>query len=215
MARKRSRPAMGSDPPDELLMALSPLVRSEYRENYLDVKLFDIKYFDRYNTPMADLVDTLLDEWSDQRPEIDCSGLGVVVRVQLLSKLLSESAEEALSGLGVKLWEYDVLSALRRRGAPYEMPASELARDSMLTSGTITTRIDGLKERGLVARRRDPDDRRVVQIRLTNAGLDLIDRAIGTRTASADEQLDCLTPRERANVVAGLRKVLSRLAPGS
>jgi DNA-binding MarR family transcriptional regulator len=161
---------------------------------------------------MRDLVDDLLNEWAGQRPELDCSALGVVVRVQLLAKLLCESAEVSLAEFDLKLWEYDVLSALRRQGKPYEMLASELARDSLLTSGTMTTRIDGLEARGLVARHRDQNDRRAVRIRLTEHGLGVIDDAIGTRISAAENQLRRLDANERHQVSDALRKVLQNMA---
>jgi len=157
---------------------------------------------------MKDLVDELVNGWAEQRPELDCSGLGVVVRVQFLAKLLSESAERCLEDFGLRLWEYDVLSALRRQGKPYEMLASELARASMLTSGTITTRIDGLEARGLVERRPDRDDRRAINVRLTRQGLTTIDQAIGARVAGAENQLRWLSNKERDAVSTALRKLL-------
>ena len=157
---------------------------------------------------MRDFVDDLLNEWARQRPELDCSALGVVVRLQLLAKLLCDSAEESLVEFDLKLWEYDVLSALRRQGKPYEMLASELARDSMLTSGTITTRIDGLEERGLVERRPDVNDRRAINIRLTRQGLDAINDAIGARISAAEQQLGGLSNAERNQLSDALRKVL-------
>lgn len=161
---------------------------------------------------MPDLVDDLLNEWSRQRPELDCAALGVVVRIQLLAKLLCESAEESLAAFDLKLWEYDVLSALRRQGKPFEMLASELARDSMLTSGTVTTRIDGLEARGFVARRPDRKDRRAVNVRLTKLGLETIDEAIGARISTAEHQLNGLTATERHQVSTALRKVLQGMA---
>jgi len=161
---------------------------------------------------MGDLVDDLLAEWAEERPDQDFSALGVVVRIQLLSKLLTEGAEEALAELGLKLWEYDVLSALRRQGSPYEMNATELAQASLLTSGTITTRIDGLEARGLVARKPSPEDRRAVQIRLTRAGLALTEKAIAARLASANSQLSFLSARQRSSLSQGLGQMLTRLA---
>jgi DNA-binding MarR family transcriptional regulator len=170
------------------------------------------KYWPGRIAAMRDLVDQLLAGWAEQRPELDCSALGVVVRIQLLGKLLGESAEEALVEFGLKLWEYDVLSALRRQGEPYELPASDLARDSMLTSGTITTRIDGLQKRGLVERRPGQTDRRVVRIRLTQAGLDAVDAALQARLARADEQLKSLPNKERQALSSALRKILVKTA---
>ena len=161
---------------------------------------------------MKDLVDEMVKDWAAECPELDWSPLGVVVRIQLLGKALSESAEQALAEHDLKLWEYDVLSALRRQGKPYELAASELARASMLTSGTITTRIDGLEQRGLVGRIPDPDDRRSVRVRLTQTGIEAIDQAIRTRIAKAEAQLQALSNRERLHVSAALRKLMGHAA---
>ncbi len=157
---------------------------------------------------MKDLVDELVVDWAEERPELDCSGLGVVLRIQFLAKLLTESAERCLEEFGLKLWEYDVMSALRRQGTPYEMLASELARASMLTSGTITTRIDGLEQRGLVERRPDVSDRRAINVRLTRNGLATIHGAISARMAGAETQLQWLSGKERDALSGALRKLL-------
>jgi DNA-binding MarR family transcriptional regulator len=163
---------------------------------------------------MHDLVDQLLAEWGQERPELDCQALSIVVRVQLLAKLLRQGAEQALQPLGLKLWEYDVLSALRRQGRPYSLPATELARASMLTTGAMTTRVDRLEEKGLVRRATDPDDRRGVNVSLTRAGRRLIDEAINARLQAAETQLAGLATGERRSVSDGLRKILlSRQAP--
>lgn len=157
---------------------------------------------------MNDEVDRLLNQWAHERPELDCATLGVVVRVLLLAKVFRLSAERALAPLDLKLWEYDVLSALRRQGPPFQLPATGLARASMLTSGAMTNRIDRLEERGLVVRATDPADRRCVNVRLTERGRRLTDAAIEARLAASDRQLARLAPAERRAVTDGLRKVL-------
>ena len=158
---------------------------------------------------MDDQVDKLLHQWAHERPELDCSRLSVVVRVLLLSKVFRRSAEKALAPLRLKLWEYDVLSVLRRQGPPFQLPATGLARASMLTSGAMTNRIDRLEARGLVERVPDPDDRRGVMVRLTPVGRRLTDDAIEARLAAANEQLEVLSVQERRAVSDGLRKVFT------
>jgi DNA-binding MarR family transcriptional regulator len=157
---------------------------------------------------MSDQVDQLLEDWNAERPELDYSPLGVVVRIQLLGKLLQRSAEVALRPLKLKLWEYDVLSALRRKGKPFEQPATELARLTMLTSGAMTTRVDRLEAKGLVERTTDPEDRRGVNVKLTKNGLGVIDQAIQTRLEIAEAQLKSLSERESKSLTEGLRKLL-------
>ena len=158
---------------------------------------------------MNDAVDNLLADWRGERPELNYEALGIVVRVQQLGKLLRQDAEVALKPLQLRLWEYDVLSALRRQGQPHRMSASTLAKASMLTTGAMTTRIDGLEARGWVRREPDPDDRRGIQVSMTPAGQAIIDRAIGARLEAANQQLEQLTPRERASMTSGLRKLLN------
>jgi len=157
---------------------------------------------------MRDLVDDLQAAWAAELPELDAEVLSVVVRIQLLGRLLSRDAEQALEPLGLKLWEYDVLSALRRQGRPFCLPVSELARESMLTSGAMTTRIDRLEGRGLVHREADPVDRRGVNVVLSETGLRVVDEALAARLAAAEIQLDSLAARERAAISGGLRKLL-------
>lgn len=156
---------------------------------------------------MVDRIDRLLGQWLVQRPELDCSGLDVVARVQDLAKILRRNENDALEALGLKMWEYDVLSALRRQGEPFRMPATELARESLLSSGAMTNRIDRLEDRGLVEREPDPDDRRGVLVELTEAGRALVDEAIEARLGVANAQLANLTGRERKAISSGLRKI--------
>jgi DNA-binding MarR family transcriptional regulator len=156
---------------------------------------------------MIDRIDRLLGQWSAERPELDCSGLDVVARVQDMAKILRRSENGALDGLGLKMWEYDVLSALRRQGRPYRMPATELARESLLSSGAMTNRINRLEQRGLVARQADPDDRRGVLVGLTHVGRQLVDEAIEARLGVANDQLSGLTLQERNAISQGLRKI--------
>jgi DNA-binding MarR family transcriptional regulator len=155
-----------------------------------------------------DTVDRLLQQWRSERPDLDVSQLGLAIRIEMLAKLMRRETARNLSKLGLKTWEYDVLSVLRRQGEPFELPATELAKASLLTSGAMTTRIDHLESRGLVRRERDPDDRRGVRIRLTKQGLALIDEAIRARLSAAETGIGCLTRKERVSADAALRKLL-------
>lgn len=162
---------------------------------------------------MKDPVDRLLEQWRAERPELDVSGLGLAVRIELLAKLMRRSTEESLARLGLKTWQYDVLSALRRQGPPYELPATELARASLLTSGAMTTRIDHLQTQGLVERQPDPNDRRGVRVHLTERGRAMIDAAIHARFMAAELSVRELEPDERLALESGLRKLLLSLRP--
>lgn len=155
-----------------------------------------------------DAVDLLLQQWRSERPDLDTSLLGIAIRVDMLAKFMRKDTAESLSAVGLKTWEYDVLSALRRQGGDYELPATELARVSLLTSGAMTTRIDHLLSRQLVRRLPDPDDRRGVRVQLTKKGLTLVNKAIEARLDAAERGISKLSQKERLAAETALRKLL-------
>jgi len=154
-----------------------------------------------------DVVDDILDQWFEERPELDTSSLGVVIRVMSLNRAFLRQAGEALEPLDLEVFEYDVLSALRRQGRPYALPATVLAAETGLSSGAMTNRIDKLEAREMVRRRPDKSDRRAVVVSLTPAGKQAIDAAIQSRLAAADDSLQGISSKERNDLSALLRKV--------
>lgn len=155
-----------------------------------------------------DPIDDILEQWSDERPELDTAPLGVVIRVLSLYRCFSRDAARALEPLGLELFEYDVLSALRRQGAPFELPATGLAKQTELSSGAMTNRIDRLEERGLVERKADEADRRSVIVRLTKAGRRAIDEAFQFRLDAARNRLKGLDRGDQERLSGLLRMVL-------
>jgi DNA-binding MarR family transcriptional regulator len=152
-----------------------------------------------------DPIDQILGQWSDERPDLDTTSLGVVIRVMTLYRSFSRQAARALEPLDLELWEYDVLSALCRQGEPYVLPATRLARETELSSGAMTNRIDRLEGRGLVRRRPDRNDRRGVNVSLTAKGRTLIDEAIQHRLDAARESLRALSPAQQRELARLLR----------
>jgi DNA-binding MarR family transcriptional regulator len=155
-----------------------------------------------------DPVDEILEQWSEERPDLDTSSLGVVIRIMGLYKIFRRQATSALENVDLELWEYDVLAALRRQGAPFLLPATGLARETGLSSGAMTNRIDRLESRKLVKRSPDKADRRGVNVALTQRGRKLIELAIQHRLDAADEGLDALSARQRRTLADLLRTVV-------
>ena len=155
-----------------------------------------------------DAVDEILNQWSEERPELDTAPLGVVIRVMSLYRSFLREATSALEPLGLELWEYDVLSALRRQGKPFRLAASRLARETGLSSGAMTNRIDRLEGRGLVERQPHADDRRRVMVRLTRQGTGVIDEALRYRLDAAHKSLRELTARQQVQLAGLLRQVV-------
>jgi DNA-binding MarR family transcriptional regulator len=141
---------------------------------------------------MEDDVDRLIAAWRRERPDLDVSPMHVLSRVTRLALHLDRARKEAFADHGLEPSEFDVLSALRRTGEPYQLSPGRLVQETLVTSGTMTNRVDRLVRKGLVERRPDPADRRGVQVRLTPEG-----------RAAVDGALDALIGRER-ELLAGL-----------
>jgi DNA-binding MarR family transcriptional regulator len=154
-----------------------------------------------------DAIDDILEQWSEERPELNTASLGVVIRVMSLYRAFVRQADKALEPLDLELFEYDVLSALRRQGKPYALTATQLAKATGLSTGAMTNRVDKLEERTLVRRQRDKSDRRGVIVSLTTTGKRTIDDAIKLRLDAADESLRSISSKEQQQLAVLLRKV--------
>lgn len=157
--------------------------------------------------PGHDEVDRIVDSWLRERPDLDFSPLQVLSRVARLAKHLDRARRTAFTRSELQSWEFDVLSALRRAGAPYELSPKALILQTLVSSGTMTNRIDGLVERGLVQRRTDPNDGRGIRVKMSADGLSRVDAAI-TRLVDAEaELLGTLTAAEQEHLADLLRKL--------
>ena len=152
-----------------------------------------------------DRVDGLLAQWAEQRPELDVAPLQVVARIARVSYHLDRAVDAMLSSLELKWWEVDVMGALRRAGPPFRLSPGELSERLMVTSGTMTTRVDRLHERGFVAREQAEHDRRGVVVSLTEAGREVIDNAMQPHLANLERILEPLTTKSQADVADALR----------
>lgn len=121
--------------------------------------------------PASDEVDRIVDAWCRERPDLNFAPLQVLSRVGRLAKHLDRARRTAFSRSELESWEFDVLSALRRAGTPYELSPKLLLQQTLVTSGTMTNRIDRLVERDLVTRRTDPHDGRGILVGMTQGGL--------------------------------------------
>ena len=101
------------------------------------------------STPPADEVDRIVAAWRRERPDLDVGPLQVLSRVSRLARHLDLARGAAFAEHGLEGWEFDVLSALRRAGAPYELSPGQLVAQTLVTSGTMTNRVDRLERRGL------------------------------------------------------------------
>jgi DNA-binding MarR family transcriptional regulator len=127
---------------------------------------------------VQDEVDRLVSAWARERPDLDVRPLEVLSRVTRLAHHLDRARRTAFAAHDLEVWEFDVLAALRRAGRPYVLSPGRLLEQTLVTSGTMTNRVDRLESRGLVHRLPDPADRRGVHVRLTPAGKERVDAAL-------------------------------------
>lgn len=153
----------------------------------------------------SDAVDKILEQWQQRRPDLDTSPMGVIGRIARLTKHLDRSVLETVSEFGLNLGEFDVLATLRRSG---QLSPTGLFNALMISSGTITHRIDRLEKAELVKRIPDPSDRRGTLIVLTDKGLSLIEKAVDAHVANAHHIVSILEESERESLMRLLRRLL-------
>ncbi|WP_348788307.1 MarR family transcriptional regulator [Leifsonia sp. NPDC080035] len=154
-----------------------------------------------------DEVDRIVGAWLRERPDLDFSPLQVLSRVDRLSRHLDRARRSAFDRSDLDSWEFDVLSALRRAGSPYQLSPKALLQQTLVSSGTMTNRIDRLVARGLVERRTDPNDGRGILVQMTAQGLARVDAAI-TRLVDAEaDLLGGLSAVEQERLAGLLRKL--------
>ena len=116
--------------------------------------------------------------------------------------------DETLAQYDLTTSDWKVLCSLRWQGAPHKRSAGELARITDLSSGTMTTRLDGLEQAGLVRRLPDPGDRRGVLVELTKKGLRLHQEAVGVQAEKEALLAAALSEPEKEQLNDLLRRVL-------
>ena len=157
-----------------------------------------------------DAVDRITHQWRTARSDLDVSPLEVIGRVSRLSRLLDRRLAVNFARHGIEAWMYDVLATLRRSGEPYELTAGDLVRQTMVTTGAITNRIDRLEARGFVERRSTSDRRKVI-VRLTEAGFDKVEEVVQSHLDGERELLAGLSPRQQRDLASLLRRALTSL----
>ena len=155
-----------------------------------------------------DAVDAIVDQWHEQRPDLDPSAKHVTGRIIRLAGLFQEAYGEAFAPLGFNESDYGVLAALRRSGAPFELTPTELARTRMMTSGGMTAMLDRLERKGLIARTPNPADRRGSLVRLTEEGLAMIDDAMVRHTEAEHALVAALGAEDQKRLTTLLRRLL-------
>ena len=156
----------------------------------------------------SDEVDRIVDAWKQERPDLDVAPLQVLSRVTRLARHLDIARREAFAATDLEPGEFDVLAALRRNGKPYALTPSALISQNLVTSGTMTNRIDRLESKNLVARLPDPKDGRGVLVQLTQSGKSAVDRALEELLAREKSLLATISKTDREKLASVLRNIV-------
>jgi len=155
-----------------------------------------------------DRVDKIIKQWHQERPDLDVEPMEVIGRIKQLSQYFLREMDKTFSAHGLNGASFDVLATIRRSGAPYGLSPSDLMASTMVTSGTMTNRIDQLVKFGLVERTPNPEDARGFIISLTNEGRTLIDRALNDHVKTQAKLTTVLTKEDKRSLNSILRKLL-------
>jgi MarR family 2-MHQ and catechol resistance regulon transcriptional repressor len=130
--------------------------------------------------------------------------LDAYIKLSRASGTLDARLATNLARLGLTTGQLGVMEALMHLGP---LTQSELGRKLLRSGGNVTTVIDNLERRGLVARKRNPEDRRVVTVALTGAGSRLIGKVFPLHARAVAHSMETLTPGEQEELGRLCRKL--------
>ncbi|CAL9669799.1 hypothetical protein SUDANB1_07400 [Streptomyces sp. enrichment culture] len=157
----------------------------------------------------GDTVAAVVRQWRAVHPGLDTGPMEIIGRINRCAALLQQAEDAPLRRAGLSRPEFDLLGALRRTG--HELTPGDLARETFSSGAAVTKRLKQLTERGLVERRGDTRDRRVVHLRLTDAGRDLVDAILPVQLAYETAVLSGVDGPEQGELAALLGELLSQL----
>lgn len=158
-----------------------------------------------------DHVAAILDAWRAERPDLDVTPVAIFGRITRIERYQTAALREVWRRHQVDSGEYDVLAALYRSGPDYRLTPTELYRSVLVSSATMTERLDRLERRGLITRRPAGRDRRSVLVELTPVGRALFDQAHPDLLAAEASLLEGLSRQDRATLSGLLAKLAANL----
>ncbi|HEV2509625.1 MarR family transcriptional regulator [Bosea sp. (in: a-proteobacteria)] len=155
----------------------------------------------------GDHIDRLREQWQHELPELDTSPMAVIGRARRITLRLRPGIEAVFARHGLDAGEFDVISTLRRSGAPWRLTPTELYRTLMISSGGLTARLNRLEAAGLIRRHAAEEDKRSLLVELTEAGHAKAEVAFREDMELEKRLLAGLNTREQAELAALLRKL--------
>jgi len=161
-----------------------------------------------------DRIDALVQQWAEQRPDLDLGTMALLARLSRAAELVDGTVGKLAAEYGVNRGDGDVIFALRRSGEPFRLSPTQLARSLLMTTGTMTGRLDRLEKRGLIVRVPSAHDRRSLDVELTAEGRRQADEAVTRHGAGQQQIVSALSARDRADLDRVTRKLVAHLSQG-
>jgi DNA-binding MarR family transcriptional regulator len=164
--------------------------------------------------PVDDEIQRLVEQWRPERPDLDLDAMATIARLLQLGRMLDAAIAELAAEYEVQPAEGDILFTLRRSGPPYRLSPSAISESLLVSSGTLTSRLDRLERKGLIKRVPHPEDRRSVEVELTPDALKQVDEVVTVHVRNEQRILEALSDRERAALDRSASKLIARIASG-
>lgn len=136
--------------------------------------------------------------------EPDLSGIHVWLLLWKAFRAVESHSMRSVGRFEMGITDFGVLETLLHKGP---LTATQLREKVMLTSGSMTTAIDRLEARGLVARHDDAADRRARIVQLTPEGRKLIECVFSRHRDEMEDALAGFSREDRAQLLPLLRKL--------
>jgi DNA-binding MarR family transcriptional regulator len=135
--------------------------------------------------------------------------------VSRLYDAFREAAETVgnISSIDVSIRQHQTMSLVCRltEEKPNGITLKELAEAMKLAPATVSELVESLVKKNFLQRIQNPDDRRAVQITLTDHGQTLLDQCIKCVDSLCEKLLSDLTPAERNAMLGSLTKIAGKL----
>ncbi|MGE5176364.1 MAG: MarR family winged helix-turn-helix transcriptional regulator [Hyphomicrobiales bacterium] len=137
-------------------------------------------------------------------PAVERRALDAYIKIVRGARSITMGLDRQLAEMGLTERQFGVLETLFHLGP---LPQCELSRKQLTTGGNITFVVDNLERDGLVERRRDMQDRRMVTVHLTARGLERISDVFPRHAAAVAERLATLDPAEQDELGRLMKKL--------
>jgi DNA-binding MarR family transcriptional regulator len=122
--------------------------------------------------------------------------------LRTVSSIIKRRGRDILSNFDITPPQFNALLILRNHG---NLTIGELGEKMYLACSTATDLIDRMERNGLVERRRDQNDRRVIRLHVKEKGMEMVQAVMAARKCYLSGILDQISEEEILVMINGMR----------